>query len=100
VGQEIVERARSRGHVNWKLSGLIVHASSAPAPGEKLRATEKEIGEITSACVSPTLGKTIAMAYLRREVTEPGTKLTLASGAEAEVTPLPFYQRPSPTAIS
>lgn len=97
VGQEIVERARSRGHVNWKLSGLIIHAAGAPAPGEKLRSSEKEIGEITSACVSPTLGKVIAMAYLRREVAEPGTRLTLASGAECEVTSLPFYQRPAPS---
>jgi glycine cleavage system T protein len=98
VGQEIVERARSRGHVNWKLSGLIIRAAEAPAPGEKLRSDEKEIGEVTSSCVSPTLGKTIAMAYLRREVTEPGTKLTLTSGAEAEVASLPFYQRPTSSA--
>ncbi len=93
IGQEIVERARSRGHVNWKLMGLIVDSPAAPQPGDKLTADGKEVGEITSACVSPTLGKTIALAYLRREVAEPGTKLILASGSAAEVTGLPFYQR-------
>ncbi len=97
IGQEIVERARSRGHVNWKLAGLFVDAT-APAPGEKLLLGGKEIGEITSVCVSPTLSRTIALAYLRREVSEPGTKLTLASGAAVEVASLPFYQRPAPTA--
>ncbi|MHB8653949.1 MAG: CAF17-like 4Fe-4S cluster assembly/insertion protein YgfZ [Terriglobia bacterium] len=91
VGQEIVERARSRGHVNWKLAGLFIEDTVVPAPGEKLLSAGKEIGEITSACASPTIEKTIAMAYLRREVAEPGTKLAIASGANAEVTSLPFY---------
>jgi glycine cleavage system T protein len=96
VGQEIVERARSRGHVNWKLVGLLVDSSAPPAAGEKLVASGKEIGEITSSCVSPSIGKTIAMAYVRREVAEAGVALTLASGASAQVTQLPFYPgRPS-----
>jgi glycine cleavage system T protein len=94
IGQEIVERARSRGHVNWKLMGVIVNAPVAPTPGENLVAEGKTVGEITSACVSPTLAKTIALAYVRREVSEPGTKLALASGASAEVASLPFYSSP------
>lgn len=92
LGQEIVERARSRGHVNWKLVGLFVEAAQPPGRGEKLLAEAKEIGEITSACVSPTLGRTVALAYVRREVAEPGTRLALASGTPAEVVALPFYQ--------
>ena len=94
IGQEIVERTRSRGHVNWKLAGVVIEAPAVPVPGEKLVSGGKEIGEITSACVSPTLAKTIALAYVRREISEPGTKLALASGASAEVTSLPFYSRP------
>ena len=93
VGQEIVERARSRGHVNWVLMGLIVESETPPAAGEKLAREGREIGEITSSCVSPTLGKTIALAYLRHEVAEPGTKLEFPSGAVAEVAALPFYHR-------
>jgi glycine cleavage system T protein len=98
IGQEIVERARSRGHVNWKLTGLFVEGGQPPAQGEKLLSAGKEIGEVTSACVSPTLGKTIALAYLRREVSEPGTQLSLASGAAATATSLPFYPRPATSA--
>jgi aminomethyltransferase len=94
VGQEIVERARSRGHVNWKLMGLVVESETPPPAGEKLAREGKEIGEVTSSCVSPTLAKTIALAYLRREVAEPGTKLDFSSGTVAEVVALPFYQRP------
>ncbi|TAM83965.1 MAG: aminomethyl transferase family protein [Acidobacteria bacterium] len=91
IGQEIVERTRSRGHVNWKLAGVIVESAQPPAPGEKLTIDGNEIGEVTSACVSPTLQKTIALAYLRREHLEPGTQLRTASGRAAEVTTLPFY---------
>jgi glycine cleavage system T protein len=94
IGQENVERTRSRGHVNWKLSGVIVAGPVPPAPETKLLAGGKEVGEITSACVSPALGKTIALAYLRREAAEPGTRLTLASGVPAEVSALPFYAKP------
>jgi len=93
VGQEIVERARSRGHVNWKLMGLAVESETPPAAGDKLACDGKEIGEVTSSCISPTLGKTVALAYLRREVAEPGTKLDFPSGTVAEVVALPFYQR-------
>jgi glycine cleavage system T protein len=93
VGQEIVERARSRGHVNWTLMGLVVESETPPLPGEKLARDGRDIGEVTSSCISPTLRKTIALAYLRREVSEAGTKLAFPSGTVAEVVPLPFYQR-------
>lgn len=106
VGQEIVERVRSRGHVNWKLVGLILDSPLLAASRAKLVSSGNEVGEVTSACVSPTLGKSIALAYVRREVAEPGTKLALApypssagtgraSRITAEVVALPFYARPS-----
>ncbi len=92
IGQEIVERARSRGHVNWKLVGLTLESSAPPASGDKLLADTKEVGEVTSACVSPTLSRTIALGYVRREFSESGSRLKLASGTAAEVVPLPFYR--------
>jgi glycine cleavage system T protein len=93
IGQEIVERSRSRGHVNWKLVGLITSAPEPPSPESKLISEGKEVGEVTSACASPTLQKTIALAYVRREAAAPGTKLVLASGIPVEVVALPFYRR-------
>ena len=93
VGQEIVERVRTQGHVNWKLVGLISEAAQPPRIGEKLHVGGKEIGEVTSACISPHLGKAIALAYVRREVADAGVKVALASGTSALVTTLPFYSR-------
>jgi glycine cleavage system T protein len=89
-GQEIVERARSRGHLNWRLVGLTADGAAPPSPGEKLVSGGKEVGEVTSACFSPLLNQPIALAYVRREVSEPGNRLTFVSGAAAEVRELPF----------
>jgi folate-binding protein YgfZ len=93
IGQEIVERARSRGHVNWNLAGLILNSEQPLVPGEKAVVAGREVAEITSSCVSPTLGKTIALAYLRREFSAPGATLTFATGVTAEVAALPFIPR-------
>ena len=92
IGQEIVERARSRGHVNWKLVGLRFSAEAAvPVPGEKLHPlTVPRLGEVTSACLSPALDRPLALAYVRREVSEPGTHVTSTAGATVEVAALPF----------
>jgi len=98
IGQENVERTRSRGHVNWKLVGLSIAGPATPSPESKVIADGKEVGEITSACVSPSLGKTIALAFVRRESAEPGTHLVLASGVPCEVAPLPFYSKSGPVA--
>ena len=49
VGQEIVERIRSRGAVHRKFSGFVAEGAAAIAPGTKIVASEKEVGEITSA---------------------------------------------------
>ena len=55
----------------------------------------EECGRVTSGTHSPTLGRPIAMAYVRGEAA-PGAELTVdVRGAEvrAEATKLPFYQR-------
>ncbi len=94
VGQEIIARIRARGHVNRKLMGLLLEGTRVPAAGTKLIANGNEVGEITTAVYSPTLGRPIALAYIRREHFTPGTRLQVASGGTAEVTALPFLQWP------
>lgn len=79
LGQEIVERVRSRGHVNKQLRHLRIEAQEAPAPGTKIIAAGKEAGEITSAVFSPAWGAVAALGYLRTGA-EAG-ELTLAEGA-------------------
>jgi len=83
IGQEIVERIRSRGHINRMLVGLRIDTDAPPAGGTKLSATDgAEVGEITSAAFSPALGKVVALGYVRAQFGAPGTELT-AGGARA-----------------
>ncbi len=93
LGQEMIERIRSRGHVNRKLVGLRLGGGSLPAAGAKLLREGKEVGSITTAVHSPTLSADIALGYVRREHLEPGTKLEVEGGGTATVTTLPFYHR-------
>ena len=90
IGQEIVERIRSRGAVHRALAGFMVDGPP-PAPGAKVLAADKEAGEITSAAVVPTSSgsKTLALGYLRQEAGGPGTVVEI-DGSRAVVAKLPF----------
>lgn len=90
TGQEIVERVRSRGHVNRRLTGLLFSSAEVPKPGATILAKDgTEAGHITSAAFSPLAGKATGMAYLRREYLEPGTTLQCGNMA-AEVIEVPL----------
>lgn len=90
VGQEIVERIRSRGAVHRKFSGFIAEATAAIAPGNKIVAGDKEVGEITSAAQlhSPDGDRTVALGYIRREVGVPGREVMMGA-VKATVVQLP-----------
>lgn len=90
VGQEIVERIRSRGNVHRVLAGFEVQGD-VPAAGDKVLVDDKQVGEITSAaCVPfPAGQRTLALGYIRREFAEPGTEMKIAEG-RAVVSGLPF----------
>jgi aminomethyltransferase len=67
LGQEIVERVRSRGHVNKLLSQVELESSDPPVRGAKIYAGDKSVGEITSAAYSPALDQTLAFGIIRAE---------------------------------
>jgi folate-binding protein YgfZ len=77
IGQEIVERVRSRGLVHRLLAGVEIDASEVPEPDTRLYHGEENVGKMASAAFSPALGKVVGMAYMRREQAEPGTALTV-----------------------
>ena len=95
VGQEIVERIRSRGSVHRAFTGFISPTAGKIARGTKVFLAEKEVGEITSAISlrESDPGWTVALGYIRREyAATPGegrTEVTI-SGAKATVVQLPI----------
>ena len=90
VGQEIVERIRSRGAVHRKFTGFVADGAATIAAGTKIVAGEKEVGEITSAASLHFAGreKTVALGYIRREVGVPGREVSIGA-ARATVVQLP-----------
>lgn len=83
-GQEIVERVRSRGHVNRLLVRLQAAGDRPPEAGTKLSAGDKEVGVITSAVYSPALGAIAALGYVRAARAKKGERLS-AGALEFEI---------------
>jgi len=93
LGQEVVERIRSRGHVNKKLCGLLIDGEDAADPGEVIEVQSKEAGRITSSVVSPQLQRPIALGYVNKEFWTPGSAVWIGpSRRRATVASLPFLQ--------
>ncbi len=94
LGQEIVERIRSRGAVHRTFTGFRIQGDT-PAPGAKLQAAGKDVGELTSVASLPgNGGRTVALGYIRRDAAAPGAELD-AAGAKAVVTALPEKEKGS-----
>jgi len=68
LGQEIVERIRSRGAVHRQFTAFAVEGP-LPEAGSKIQAEGKEVGEITSSAILPfpSGDRAAALGYLRRE---------------------------------
>jgi len=86
LGQEIVERVRSRGNVNRLLVRLLVDSTEAPPAESPVYVGEKEAGKVMSTAYSPALGKSIAYLLARAEHLKPETEFT-AAGALANLAP-------------
>jgi folate-binding protein YgfZ len=91
VGQEIVERIRSRGAVHRKFTGFVAEGAVTISAADRIVSEEKEVGEVTSVAVlhAPAGQKTVALGYIRREVGVPGREVTIGAG-KATVSSLPM----------
>lgn len=84
IGQEIIERVRSRGNVNRLLVRLVADTAEAPSTDAPVMVGEKEAGTVKSAAYSPALGKSIAFALIRAEYVKPETAFRV-NGAEGSL---------------
>jgi len=103
IGQEVISRIKMSGQTNKRLCGLISLDDIPLQPGMKLAAPSapgREAGWITSATRSETIGKEIALGYVKRGFNSAGTKLDAVTGGDSaskgsqsirvELIPLPF----------
>ena len=105
VGQEVIVRVlhRGAGRVARRLVGLVIDAAEqdagvlVPEPGAGLWRAGERVGRVTSAVVSPALGRAIALGYLPRDLTGAGTRVQIdlpGGRGGGVVTATPFAAMP------
>lgn len=93
TGQEAVAMATYRGHVSKKLSGLLIEGRIVPSRGDRVLSQDRDVGSVTSAIRSATLGRVIAMAYIKYGFFDPGSAVevrTEQGALKASVSEMPF----------
>ena len=99
-GQEVVARMDTYGSIRRRLVGLTVEVSVVPPRKAKLFSGDREVGWVSSAVSSPSLGKVIGFGFPLRDFTKPDTELTVEVDGQripATVQSLPFVSRVSST---
>lgn len=92
LGQELVARIDSRGHVNRHLRGLVMLHNTLPPSGAAVMYDGAGVGAITSVAESLEVGAPIGLGLIRREV-EPGSRVAVewpGGAVDAEVRTLPL----------
>jgi folate-binding protein YgfZ len=90
IGQEIVERIRSRGNVHRRFTGFEIQGE-LPGLGTKIQLDGRDIGEITSVGSLPLAAgeRAVALGYVRREIATPGKQFQVGN-TELSIAALPF----------
>jgi aminomethyltransferase len=94
-GREALMRRKQDSTLRKRI-GLELAGKRIAREGAVVRSGGKDVGIVTSGTLTPTLNKTIAMAYVDPAFVQPGTALAVdIRGKEepAKVVPLPFYKR-------
>ncbi|MCB9846579.1 MAG: glycine cleavage system aminomethyltransferase GcvT [Phycisphaeraceae bacterium] len=96
VGRAALRKEQHAGGPPRRLVGLNVEGRRTPRQDMPVLSDGKPVGSVTSGCMSPTLGRAIAMAYVDPACTGEGARIQIDAGRavlDAAVTPLPFYKR-------
>ena len=83
IGQELVCRIDSRGHVNRFLRRLTLPGTTVPPRGADVARDDKVVGTVTSASAVPGEERVVALAMVRREVEPPAEVAVRWNGSEA-----------------
>jgi len=96
VGREVLAR-QARDGVSRKLVGFELLGRGIARHGHPVLVEGKTVGRVTSGTHSPTLRKSIGLAYLPVEHADAGREFAVEIRGRSEparVVPTPFYRRP------
>jgi folate-binding Fe-S cluster repair protein YgfZ len=86
LGQELVCRIDTRGHVNRYLRRLRMGGERTPDRGAEVVADGATVGTVTSAAAVPGEPVVLALAMVRREVVPPADVVVRWPGGEVSAT--------------
>ena len=78
IGQEVIERMRSRGVMARRLTGFSVQGDRMPPHNAPVFGNGKEIGRITSSCYSVSLNGILGLGYLKTLLAESASTIEVA----------------------
>ena len=97
IGRAALVRQKEQG-LTRKLVALELDGRRVARHGMMVEVNDRPVGCVTSGTFSPSLERPIAMAYVEKEFTVPGTLLDVVAGAsrlEARVGTAPFWKHGS-----
>ena len=100
IGQEALTKEQAAGGPSITLVGIEIDSKRTARQDMPILIDGANIGKVTSGCMSPTLGRSIAMAYINKNHSEVGTMITIDAGRaqlKGTIVPLPFYKAPKPS---
>jgi aminomethyltransferase len=100
IGAAALKKVAKAG-VSRKLVGLELEGRRIARQGTDLASGGRVIGRVTSGTLSPTLQRSIALAYVDTALAAEGTGVSVVLTGEeaaAKIVKLPFYKRPKPSA--
>ena len=95
IGQDALQAIAEQGSPRV-LIGLLPEGRRSARQDMSVYSGDSVVGQVTSGCLSPTLDRPIAMAYVDAALAQPGTSLEIDLGrtrVSAETCALPFYKR-------
>ncbi|MEM9373354.1 MAG: glycine cleavage system aminomethyltransferase GcvT [Planctomycetota bacterium] len=97
IGQETLVRTRADGGPAERLVGLQIEGRRTARQGMPILIDGEPAGRVTSGCLSPTLGTSIAMGFVPAKLSAVGTPVSIDAGGRslsAEIVEMPFYKAP------
>jgi len=95
IGKEQLVRLKAEG-IKQKLAGFHLLDAGVPKSGGSIFSENREVGIVTSGCLSPYLRKGIGLGYIVTRYSQPGQEIEIEvrdREIAAKVVDLPFYKK-------
>lgn len=95
IGMDALKRSKAEGGPRRRLVGIQLDGKRTARQGMVIKSGGKDVGVVSSACLSPTLGYPIAMGFVDRDIPAENAPVEIDTGKDAALAgktrKLPFH---------